>query len=258
VQGGKNRIRLYRTEAIVLRHRDYGEADRILTIYTPELGKLEVIGKGVRKPTSRKAGHLEPFTRVSLLLAESRSWDIVTQAEAIETFPNLRQSLDSIAAASYMVELVDRFAQEGDRNPGVYELLEESLRALDAGDDIPLLLRFFEIELVGLEGYRPELRKCVACGRELMPVNSFFSVEMGGALCPDCGKSIPSIPMPLNVFKVMRFLQSKPYSEVRQLQVSKRTLDQVEQITFRYLVHYLEKKPRSAGFIRRLRKMKGE
>ncbi len=259
VQDGKNRIRLYRTEAIVLRHRDFGEADRVLTVYSPELGKFDVIGKGIRKPRSRKSGHLEPFIRVNLLLAKGRSWDVITQAEALETFPNIRRSLGSIAMAAYMVELVDRFAQEGDVNPEIYALLADSLRALDAGDKTLLLLRFFEIHLMGLEGYRPELHKCVACGKPLEPRDSFFSIEMGGVLCPECGKSTPgAFPLPLNAFKVMRFLQSRPYEEVRRLKVAGETLDLIDRVMFRYIVHYLEKKPRSAGFVRKVEKFDKE
>ncbi|MFQ5886561.1 MAG: DNA repair protein RecO, partial [Anaerolineae bacterium] len=85
------RERLYRAEAIVLRRMNLGEADRLLTLYTPEWGKIRVVAKGVRKPTSRKAGHLELFTHSRLLIAKGRSLDIVTQAETITPFLPLRK-----------------------------------------------------------------------------------------------------------------------------------------------------------------------
>src|SRR5437016_3885105 len=108
-----NRVRLYASEAIVLRRMDYGEADRILTIMTPELGKLRVIAKGVRKVTSRKAGHVELFTRVKLLMARARTFDIVSQAETIEPYRPLREDLLRGSYAHYLSELIDVFAQEG-------------------------------------------------------------------------------------------------------------------------------------------------
>lgn len=87
------RPRVYSTEAIVLRRDDYGEADRLLTLLTPRSGKMRVMAKGARKTSSRKAGHVELFTRVTLMLARGRLFDIVTQAEAIETHRALREDL---------------------------------------------------------------------------------------------------------------------------------------------------------------------
>ncbi|HIE39154.1 MAG TPA: DNA repair protein RecO, partial [Anaerolineae bacterium] len=101
--------RLYRTEAIVVRRRDQGEADRVLTLCTP-LGKLAVIAKGVRKVRSRKAGHLELFAHTRLVIARSRSsWDVVSQAETVEPHAILRGDLIRGTYARYVAELYDRF-----------------------------------------------------------------------------------------------------------------------------------------------------
>src|SRR3990172_13347205 len=87
------RGRLYRTEAVILRRQDLGETDRLLTLFSPAQGKLRVVAKGVRRPGSRKAGHLEPFSRVDLLLARGRELDVITQAEAVSLYPHLREDL---------------------------------------------------------------------------------------------------------------------------------------------------------------------
>ena len=121
------RERLYRAEAIVLRRMNLGEADRLLTLYTPEWGKIRVLAKGVRKPTSRKAGHLELFTHSRLLIAKGRSLDIVTQAETITPFLLLRKDLIRTSYAYYVAELVDRFLEEGEESPALFRLLLESL-----------------------------------------------------------------------------------------------------------------------------------
>ena len=97
------RTRTQRVEAIVLRHHDWGEADRLLWLFTRQIGKLQVVAKGVRKPRSRKAGHLEPFTRVELLLASGRELPIITQAEALEAYLTLREDLVRLGYASYVV-----------------------------------------------------------------------------------------------------------------------------------------------------------
>src|SRR5919198_573684 len=133
-----NRLRLYTTEAIILRRVDFGEADRILTIMTPEMGKLRVIAKGARKITSRKAGHVELFTRVRLLLARGRNFDIVSQAETIEPYRPVRD-----------------------------DLLAEGLGWLAESPDPGLAARYFELRLLTLTGYRPQLFRCARTGAAL-------------------------------------------------------------------------------------------
>ena len=116
--------RSQRLEAIVLKHAEFGEADRLVTLYTRERGKLRALAKGVRKVRSRKAGHLEPFTRLSLLLAQGRSLHIVSQAEAIETHAALSENLEALGYASYVAELADKFSREEDVNRGLYFILD--------------------------------------------------------------------------------------------------------------------------------------
>src|SRR5512136_3161070 len=111
-----DRMRSQRVEAIVLRHSDWGEADRLLWLFTRELGKLKAVAKGIRKPRSRKAGHLEPFTRVELLLAQGRDLFIITQAEAKDAYLALREDLVRVGYASYVIELLDRFTFEEGEN----------------------------------------------------------------------------------------------------------------------------------------------
>ncbi|MFQ5342424.1 MAG: DNA repair protein RecO, partial [Anaerolineae bacterium] len=124
----QRRQRLYRTPAIVLKRQDFGEADRILTLFTPAHGKLRVIAKGVRKTTSRKSGHVELFTYSNLLIAKGRNLDIVTQAEMIRPFRGLRQELPRISYAYYIAELVEKFTKEDDENRPLFDLLLATLQ----------------------------------------------------------------------------------------------------------------------------------
>src|SRR5438445_11492344 len=115
--------RVYRTEAIVLRQRRLGEADRILTLFTPQYGRLDAVAKGVRKQTSRKAGHLEPLTLTSLLVATGQNLDIITQSETIESFLTLREDLQRVARGLYVAELVDRATPERAEQFPIFQLL---------------------------------------------------------------------------------------------------------------------------------------
>src|SRR5919112_1559720 len=122
------RSHVYRTEAVVLRRTDYSEADRILTLYTPRFGKRRAIAKGVRKTTSRLAGHVELFTRVELLLAEGRNLDIVTQAEIVAPYRALREDLGRISYAYYDAVLDLRLSEPTSRE--VEDLLRLTIRPI--------------------------------------------------------------------------------------------------------------------------------
>src|SRR6266540_1158375 len=100
-------FRSFRADSVVLRHSNWGEADRLLVLYTREQGKLRAIAKGARKVTSRKAGHLEPFTHVTLQLAKGRDLLIVTQAETVNAFLPLHDDLIKTGYAAYIVELLE-------------------------------------------------------------------------------------------------------------------------------------------------------
>src|SRR5215217_8618568 len=110
----ETKFRSFRVEAVVLRHVDYGETDRMLTLYTRQLGKTRALAKGARKIASRKAGHLEPFTHVKLQLAKGRDMLILTQADTVDAYQPLREDLILTSQAAYVLELLDRFTYQDD------------------------------------------------------------------------------------------------------------------------------------------------
>src|SRR3954453_20267901 len=116
------RERVYRTEAVIIRRADFGEADRVLTLITPQ-GKRRVVAKRARKTTSRLAGHIELFTHATLLVAVGRNVDIVTQGVILRSFQTLRGDLKRIGAAYSPVELIDRLVEEDDENRPAFDLL---------------------------------------------------------------------------------------------------------------------------------------
>ncbi len=250
-----SRERVYRTEAVVLRRQELGEADRLLTIYTPGYGKLRVVAKGVRRPRSRKAGHLELFSRGDLLLARGHDLDIVTQAEAVDLFPGLRDDLVRLGHAAYAVEVLDCFAVAEENRP-LYRLLVETLGRLSKGADPAITIRHFELRLLEQVGYRPELFRCVGCGREIAPENQFFSAMEGGVLCPRCGpERREARPISLGSLKVLRHYQRTPFSEVVEIRVSRAVLAELEALMQGYLTHVLERRLKTPDFIERVREL---
>jgi len=246
--------RLYRTEGIVLREVDYAEVDRILTLLTPG-GKLVALARGIRRPTSRKAGQLGLFYRAQLMLARGHNLDTITQAQCLEEFEGLRHDLLRFSYACYVAELAERFAQEGEENPALYELVTQTFRRLEQERDLRLWARYFELRLLDCCGYRPELFRCVACHEELRPETNFLYVVQGGLLCGRCGPSqAQAKAVSLNAQKVLRYLQTHGPAEVRALSLTEGTQGEIESLLQAYLEYTLERELQSAVFLRRLRR----
>ena len=233
------RQRVYRTHAVVLRRRDFADADRILTVLTPGTGKKEFIAHGIRKTSSRKAGHLELFTHSSLMVAQGRTWDVVTEASTVESFRHLRASLDQIGQASYVAELVDRFTEIDNENEPVWDLLLIVLRELDAHAsdadfDARLLLRWFELHLLSVTGFQPQLFHCLNCDKPLEPVTNFISLQAGGIFCPQCATAGPdSEPIEADVLKVLRHVQRNMWDDLRGLNVRAPIMHKVDALLYR-------------------------
>ncbi len=247
--------RMYKTEAIVLRGRRLGEADRILTLYTPGFGKIDAKAKGVRKTTSRMSGHLQPLTRCMLQLAQGHASDVVTGCETLESFQGIREDLERLSRALYVCELVDRMLP--DRLPGyvTYRLLLDTLRRLEKDENADSVLRFFEMRLMDQSGFRPQLEVCVACSQALPPEQNFFAPQAGGTVCRAC---VPGLAGPrvlsLNGLKVLRLLQRGPYNDIARLKMAPELAEEVERHLRSYIVTVLERDVNSAAFIERLRR----
>lgn len=247
--------RLYRTEAIVLRHRNLGEADRVLSLLTPHHGKVRVVAKGVRKPLSRKAGHLELFTRSQVLIARGRDMGIVSQAEMVEPYLPLRQDLVRVSYAAYLVELADSFVEEGDENRAIYDLLSAGLGWLCSSDNLRLTARYFELSVLERAGFRPQLHNCVVRGEKIEAEDQFISIADGGVVCPTCGDDHPRAQaLSMSALKVLRYMQTRDYTAVENLRLRPQVHHELETLLAHALTYNLERRLRSTSFIHRLRR----
>jgi DNA repair protein RecO (recombination protein O) len=243
--------RSYRAQGVVLRHVEYGEADRILTFYTLEYGKVQAVAKGIRKMRSRKAGHLEPFSRVELMLAKGRNLDVITQAEAQCTYENLRADLKLIAYAAYVVELLDRFTYEEGEHRLLYNLLVNTLARLDEGAPSQTVVHYYEVQLMDLLGFKPQLQNCAACGEKIKPEDQFFSAKLGGVLCPNSLSADPGAwRVSLGALKYMRHLQRSSWSKLGSLEIPQEIEPELASLLERYLTYLLEYGLRTPGFLK--------
>ena len=247
-----NRYRTYRTEGVVIRQTPLGEADRILTLCSPDMGKVRAVAKGIRRAKSRLGGHLELLNRASVSVAIGRNLDTIGEASAISTFGGIRADLRRVSRAMYVAELVDGFSMEGNGNQALYGLLLGTLAWLERAGNLDLLMRWFEMRLLDCSGYMPELVHCVECRDWLQPDDHLFTCDAGGALCPNCRTASGGalIPLPLGTMKTLRFIQRETqFDKVETLNAPAHVLKDMERLMRTYIRHIAEREVRSAEFV---------
>jgi DNA repair protein RecO (recombination protein O) len=247
--------RTLRTEAVVLRHSDWGEADRLLVLFGRESGKIRAVAKGVRKLHSRKAGHLEPFTRVKLLLARGRDFWIVTQAETVDAYLPIREDLVRTAYAAYVIELLDRFTYEEGQNRALYQTLVDVLQLVSMLPDPFPAVRYYDIHLLDLLGFRPELINCVRCEALIKPEDQYLDAGQGGILCPRCGEGSPSArPVSMLTLKYLRHYQRSTFHEASRAPLTPGLMREMEALLSYYLTYWLERRLNSPAFLHEVRR----
>ena len=245
--------RTYQTEAIIIKKTKLGEADRILTLYTPHLGKLQAVAKGVRRPRSKLAGHLELLTHSQVSLARGRNLDTITGSQTINSFLSLKSDLELTSYALYATELLSQFTADGIENHPLFQLLLETMHNLCQSGDNELVLHYFELHLLDRVGYRPQLHQCVACHRALEPATNWFSPAAGGILCPNCRHQPLADPVSVNALKVLRFLQNNSYEAASKLKLSPELSHELTRIIRNYVKYLLEREVKSAAWLDTLR-----
>ena len=245
--------RTYKTEAVIIKKTKLGEADCILTLYTPELGKIQGFARSLRKPKSKMAGHLELLTHSQLSLARGRNIDTIIGAQTINSFLPLKTDLDLTSYALYATELINQFAADNVEDRPLFSLLIETLQRLCQGGDSDLILRYFELHLLDTAGYRPQLERCVACKSALKDTTNLFSPATGGVLCPGCRQSHLAYPLSEKARKVLLLLQNSDYSAVSGLEIERELSRRLEIIMRNYLRYLLEREVKSTAWLDSLR-----
>ena len=245
----------YRAEGIVIKRTNYSEADRIVTVFTKNRGKIAVIAKGARKPTSRKGGHLEILSHSIFSLAEGKNLDIITEAETVTPFQKLRDSLEKIGLGYYMAEFVNEFVPEGQAHYSLFRLFLMALSLLDDADTDheSLLVRSFELKALHQLGFAPEVRRCVICGRPLTWASeNGFSPEDGGVTCRHCRRERGFL-LRQSTLKLLRDLMVWPWSKVSRIDVGERPVGEIENLNRAYVEFILEKRLKSTNLLEKIR-----
>jgi DNA repair protein RecO (recombination protein O) len=191
--------------------------------------------------------------RSSFLISRGRHLHIVTQAESIADYGELRGNLKGVGRGSYIIELIDAVTYEEGSNLKLYELLVDTLELLNNGEDPGIVIRYFELETLSLVGFRPELFSCVECGKVIVEQDQFLSGEMGGVVCPDCARELSQSrlrPITSRNLKYLRHFQRSNIRDVLRLTIPAEVKGDLEKSLQYYFAHTLERHLNSPEFIK--------
>lgn len=239
---------LYHTTGIVLNKRDWRESDRVYSVLTREHGKLEVVGRGARKPLAKLAPHLEFCAEVELLVVHGRARETVAGVERKRSFVGLYDDLPKSLVAHHMLQLVDLGTREREADRFLYDEVKNFLIFLHKAPDLTseraaFLLSAFAIKLLALLGYRPELGCCLQCREAIRPGEFHWHALKGGVVCRACVAAdgeqwFSARPLSDEVLKLMRFALSERFAELLRPRLSSGVLDQYHEAVEGLLVSH--------------------
>ena len=220
---------LHKWEGIVLKARAYGESNKIVTIMTREAGKVAVMARGAKKPTSRLAGVTQPFMHAAFLVQRSSGMGTLQQGEHFNSMRHIQTDIVATAYASYVVELVDRLIEEGQAQEYVYDMLHQALHAIDEGYDPQSIALFADWKMLPYAGVQPVLHCCANCGA--VEGEFAFSFTQGGFLCHRCFHVDPYIiRLTPTQLKLIRMFYTLPIEQVGKLELKPQTKQFIKKI----------------------------
>lgn len=193
------------TQGIILKRVEFGEADRILTIYTKELGKVSAIAKGARKPTSRKLGHLELGNIINFELAQGKDLYIVTGAKTTAYYQY--KDLAEMRRLFLWLEIIDKLFHDEESNVTIYNIIIKGLEYINDKDKFKKI-SVYELELYSTSGYRLEVQKCVVGRESLVEDGNYINLSLGGIVCQSHKQNEKSYPISSATIKLMRLIQA--------------------------------------------------
>jgi DNA repair protein RecO (recombination protein O) len=239
---------LFKVEGIVIRSMDYGEGNRIITLYTRHNGKMSVMVRGAKKMNSRLSSVTQLFTHGEFVLFKTSAMGTLNQGEPYDSHHKLREDLHMSAYSAYVVELIDRIVPETESNEIMFEQLKASLEALEAGKDAAIVLHIMEMKMLAIAGCLPQFDACVSCGSDQGEMS--LSIAQGGVLCSNCraSDSYALLPSPA-VLKLLRLFRRMDLRRLGAIEVKPNTKVQLKMIMRAFMDTYIDARLKSRSFL---------
>lgn len=230
----------YRSRAIILKSKDYRDADKLLTVFSEKEGKLHAIARGVKKPKSSLRASLQPFCHSMLFFHRGKDLDLITQTRLLSFYGNIRENLGLTLQVVYILELLDRSLMARAPQPSLYKDMLDILDWLEQKGFNPLMIRLAELSTLVNLGYQPVLHACAVCAGEAN-LEGWFDLEAGGLICRSC--RLPSqyqLLLGREAVAILRLMMRSTVQAVARIKASPIAIQQIEIFLERYLEYYLE------------------
>tara|TARA_B100001250_G_scaffold9060_1_gene7874 strand:+ start:35826 stop:36590 length:765 start_codon:yes stop_codon:yes gene_type:complete len=232
----KKRKRFIQTEAIALKVYDFGDADRIFVFLTPDQGLIKIVAKGIRKPKSKMGGHVDVLSKVNAYISLNDNLSNLSQVEIIENYKLIKDDLSLISIGFYLLELAEKFSVENDPNNDIYYHLAFTLDQLQKNTNNDLLMRWFELNLLSLSGFLPDLYSCQISGNTLLEGDHLFSSVNGGLVEKKFSTNTDNyVHVDKNSIKAMRFLINNGWDDIRTMKFQNKNLKKIKEVTKKYI-----------------------
>jgi DNA repair protein RecO (recombination protein O) len=245
---------LTKVEGIVIRNSDYGEGNRIVHLFTRELGKIPLMVRGAKKSKSRFAVASQLFAYGEYIFYGSGNMPSLNQTEIYNTYGSIQKDLMRMSYGSYIIEFLFKLTEDRERNPYVFELLKQTLDQLSEGKDVEIITRIFEMKMLSLAGVSPELGGCVSCHTEDQPFR--FSVKEGGFTCLQCSAQLDPHSIPVNpaTVRLLRLFKAFDLTRLGSIDVKDETRKQLSQVIKRFIDEHIGVRLKTRDFIEQLHK----
>lgn len=239
---------LYKVEGIVIRSMDYGEGNKIISLFTRETGKMSVMARGAKKLKSRHSAITQLFTYGQYVVYKSGQMGTLNAGEIIDSHHKLRENLHAAAYSSYLAEMYDKLMGEMEPNAVMFEQLLAALKAIEENKEPAIILHIMEMKMLALSGYSPELSHCVSCGTE--EGDMVLSAGNGGVLCRACkGKDPHAVALSEASWKLLRLFQRVDLRRLGNVEVKQTTKAQLKQCMRALMDTYLDLRWKSRHFL---------
>jgi len=235
----------YRTQGLVLKKIDRGEADRIFTIYTKDFGKLEILGKAIRKISSKLRSGADIFYLSEIEFIQGKAYKTLTDAILIDKFENLRKNSLRLRIAYKISEILDGLIKGQEADENIWQLLNETFRKLStpslAASHLSLTYYYFLWNFLSILGYQPEIYQCAVCREKLKPEKLYFSHKDGGIICQNCIAKVKSAKeLKPEIIKILRIIFKKDWRTLSKLKIDPQYINSLSSISKEYLSWVLE------------------
>jgi len=232
----------HRTKGIVLKKDDRGESDQLFTVYTKDFGRILVLGRAIRKISSKLRAGIDIFYLSEIEFIQGKAYKTLTDALVIEKFSNIRKNLGKLKITYKIAEITDNFLKGEEKDDKLWTLLLDAFRSIDDKElkakKAKLLLYYYIWHFFSLLGYEFQLYHCAICEKKLIAGQLFFNIEAGGIICPKCAlESDKAKPIDLNSIKILRIISKKDWKTLNRIKIESIDFKSLKNLFENYLSH---------------------